>query len=489
MADDEGGEGPYRRLETIIENAPIVLFSIDADGTFVMSKGRGLEALGLQPGEVVGESVYDLYAGAEDVLDNVDRALEGEEFNGTVEVGDRVFDVWYQPTYEGDDFVRTTGVALDVTDRVKHEQRLERLNEASRQLSGAETPEEIAAVVVEIAEEVVEQPLTVVWAYDDEDERLRPLAATESAEVFEANGGELPGPVGPDTFEMDVFNGEESVHIEDYQTLDDPALPEVPLRTVLFLPLKPHGLLWVGFTETKEIDPSTRDIVEILARDAVAALDRADRERELARKNERLEEFARVVSHDLRNPLNLIHGHVTLARDAENILDHLDSIEGAVDRMNRLIENLLALAREGRIVGQSIPVELSSVASGAWDAVETVDADLEFDQEVRPIMADRDRLQQMLENLFRNAVEHGGESVTVTVGSLDGGFYIQDDGAGLPEGDPSQLFKIGHSSTDEGTGMGLAIVQEIANGHGWEIAATESPDGGARFEVTGVDVP
>jgi signal transduction histidine kinase len=74
--------------------------------------------------------------------------------------------------------------------------------------------------------------------------------------------------------------------------------------------------------------------------------------------------------------------------------------------------------------------------------------------------------------------------VTVTVESFDDGFAIQDDGPGI---DADRPFEHGHSGDDGGTGLGLAIVREIVEAHGWEIAVTEGDDGGARFEITGVE--
>ena len=487
--DTERRDEHYRQLEVIVENAPIVLFAFDSDGVFELSEGRSLESLGLEEGEVVGKSVFDVYADNDEVLAVAERALDGEEFGTTVELGDRVFDVWHRPTFDEDgELVRTTGVAVDVSERARHEDRLERLNGASRQLSTAESAEEIASVAVEIAEDVLDQPLTAVWAYDADDDGLRPLATTDSAEAFAEGDSGSVDPIPAGTFEMAVFKRGHSELVDDYQTLDDPAATETPLRTTLFVPLRSHGLLGVGFPEPTEIDDSTRDLVEILARDAVAAFDRAERERELARKNERLEEFARVISHDLRNPLNLIHGHATLARDAEDPSDHFDSIDRAVDRMDQLIENLLALAREGRVVGEPMPVDLSTVAASGWSAVDTKSAELVVTDDAPPIMADRERLQQLLENLFRNAVEHGGQDVTVRIGPTEDGFYIEDDGNGL-EDDSDKLFELGHSSTDGGTGIGLAIVREIAEAHGWSVTAGDSGEGGARFEFQAVAEP
>ncbi|MGQ4555618.1 ATP-binding protein [Halobellus sp. GM3] len=104
------------------------------------------------------------------------------------------------------------------------------------------------------------------------------------------------------------------------------------------------------------------------------------------------------------------------------------------------------------------------------------------------MLADSDRLQNLFENLFRNAVEHAGESATVRVGLLDGrGFYVEDDGAGIPTEERDRVFDLGHSTADRGTGYGLAIVKWIADAHGWEVSVTDGTEGGARFEFTDVE--
>jgi signal transduction histidine kinase len=88
-----------------------------------------------------------------------------------------------------------------------------------------------------------------------------------------------------------------------------------------------------------------------------------------------------------------------------------------------------------------------------------------------------------------DAVEHAGQAVTVTVGDLENGFYIEDDGPGIPKAEREAVFDPGHSTSEEGTGFGLAIVREIANAHGWSVRVTGGAAGGARFELTGPDDP
>ncbi len=207
---------------------------------------------------------------------------------------------------------------------------------------------------------------------------------------------------------------------------------------------------------------------------------------EIERKNERLSQFASVVSHDLRNPLNVAQGRVEMERgrrDSEN----LELAAGSLDRMERLIESVLTLAREGEDIGDLEPVTLAAVAEAAWQHVDAPAATLEVDTNGR-FDADEIRLQQLLENLFRNSVEHGGDDTTVSVGMLAGrdGFYVADDGSGVPADERESVFEFGHTNGD-GSGLGLTIVRTIAEAHGWEVSVTDADSGGARFEFTGVE--
>ena len=215
--------------------------------------------------------------------------------------------------------------------------------------------------------------------------------------------------------------------------------------------------------------------------------DRVERERELERRNDRLEELASVVSHDLRNPLNVAAGRVAWARE-ECDSPHIDDAAAALERMDGLIDDLLALAGHGRQDVDPVSMDIESFVDRCWANVATDDATLSVCVE-GTVRAEESRLGQVFENLFRNAVEHAADDrdgVTITVGSLPDGFYVADDGPGIPESDRERIFEAGYSTNRNGTGLGLAIVRDAVEAHGWELAVTESETGGARFEITGV---
>ena len=211
--------------------------------------------------------------------------------------------------------------------------------------------------------------------------------------------------------------------------------------------------------------------------------DRVERERKLRQQNERLDEFASVISHDLRNPLGVAQGRATLL--AEQIeSEHLDPVLRNLTRMEAIVEDTLTLARQGNTISETESINLTDLAGKCWATVGTNEATIEIVDETT-FQGDPDRLQHVFENLFRNAVEHGGSDVTVRVGvNGHGNIYVEDDGSGIPVEKREEVLEPGHSSARGGTGFGLTIIKRIVEAHGWELSITDGTDGGARFEIT-----
>ncbi|WP_336037333.1 sensor histidine kinase [Halobacterium yunchengense] len=209
-------------------------------------------------------------------------------------------------------------------------------------------------------------------------------------------------------------------------------------------------------------------------------------------------EVASVLSHDLRNPLDVAKAHLRAAEETGD-REHFDAVADAHDRMTEIIRDVLTLARGDAAVEPGEEVDLREVVADAWQSVDTQSAELNVAGELPVVSADAGRVRRLFENLFRNAVEHGrtarppaaaraaGEDaavVTVTVGALDEeGFYVADDGRGVPSGEREAVFAPGYTRTEDGTGLGLAIVERVVDAHGWDLELTASETGGARFEV------
>jgi PAS domain S-box-containing protein len=259
-----------------------------------------------------------------------------------------------------------------------------------------------------------------------------------------------------------------------------------------------YGGQFIEVRATPITDDSGRQIGWTLLLQDVS--ERVRRERDLEAQVEKLDRFASIVSHDLRNPINVARGYIQQTQ-ATGDLDNLDKSLDAVDRMDAIIEDVLALTRGGEEVTEPRPVSLQSLARETWGVVDTGAADLEVTDDTQ-IVADPDRLRRLLENLFRNSIEHGveptgddkpfaaGHTVTVGVHEDEGTSVtvsVADNGVGIPPDRHEQVFEDGY--TTGGTGLGLTIVEQIAGAHGWTVDLTDSPEGGASFELHGVGTP
>jgi PAS domain S-box-containing protein len=211
--------------------------------------------------------------------------------------------------------------------------------------------------------------------------------------------------------------------------------------------------------------------------------DRKLYQRDLTETNDRLEEFAGTVSHDLRNPLNVAAGNLGLAA-AEHDDDRIETARDAVARMNTLVEELLTLAKEGQTLGDRREVPYAAVVEKSYENVRAPESSLKVTGSV-PLSCDPARLTEAFENIVRNAVEHGGSGVALTAGVLaeEDGVFIEDDGPGIDPAEREAVFEKGHTTRQDGSGFGLAIVERIVDAHGWDVRVAEGTAGGARFEV------
>ncbi len=311
-------------------------------------------------------------------------------------------------------------------------------------------------------------------------------------------------------YEADELRGRsvlDFIHPDDHETVVTALQEELSnpdeMRTVEYRMCCADGsVVWIESRGRNLLDEPLIDGIVVNSRDIT---ERKRRERALHEQNARLDEFASVVSHDLRNPLNVVQGRTELARETGEAV-HFDAVERATTQMESFISDLLTLAREGKTVGETSTVEFGAVVREAWETVETDGATLLIATD-GTIEADATRLSELLANLFQNSVEHGSTSgrvpsdstrdtagtegpappLTVRAGLFPGGFYVEDDGSGIDSDHHDQLFERGFTTSASGTGFGLTIVDSIAAAHGWEARVTDAETGGARFVFDGVD--
>ena len=215
--------------------------------------------------------------------------------------------------------------------------------------------------------------------------------------------------------------------------------------------------------------------------------DRKEFERQLQEANARLEEFAAVITQDLRNPLTVARGWSEMA-ESKTASEPIGKIRDALDRMENIIEYTYTLARKGSNIGKLKTVNLQTVIRQSWHAVETEGATLEEEIECS-LRGDIDRLSQLFETLFENSISQATEPVRVRVGGLENGrgFFVANDGPKIPKEDRKHSVGSSHIGTPNESAYDIAAIKRIANAHGWHLRLTESELGGARIEFHGVE--
>ncbi|MFP4625230.1 MAG: ATP-binding protein [Natronomonas sp.] len=407
---------------------------------------------------------------------------------------------WYKGVLDQDAFflatAATTGGAFvgAVAGRYDVENRrktavVESLQQATAALDDATTVEAVCERTVTIANRVLEFHFAGVWLTEPDEHALTPVAiANPGAHNFDSPPTFRPG----ESLSWEAFEAGKLRVYDDVSSEPGAYNQESSVRGEIVVPLDEYGVLNIGSKTADGFREFDVTVARLLGTATTAALRRAEREeelrenqRELERQNERLEEFTSVVSHDLRNPLTVASGRLELVEERHDVDGQLTAVGDALKRMDELIEDLLALARQGESVGETEMVEIESVARAAWESVPTDHHQFEV-ADSTTVDADRSRLRQLFENLFRNAVEHGvvdDRTLTVRVGTLgdDLGFFVEDDGEGIPPERRDRIFDVTARSGE--SGFGLAIVRRIVDAHGWTLEATESDAKGARFEI------
>lgn len=246
--------------------------------------------------------------------------------------------------------------------------------------------------------------------------------------------------------------------------------------------------------------PKGRLDPELLARTVRYAVDRQRIRSERERAFQELDEFAHIVSHDLKAPLRGIHNLSKIIKEdlgpdaPAHIQEKLDKLSDRALRMSQMIDGVLAYSRRAHI--QEAPTEFP-IRALVEDIVDAIRPPKGFRVETSGLPtfhSDRLRLQEVLQNLIGNAVNHHDRPsegrIRVMGRELPDQyeFTVEDDGPGIPEHETGRLFDLFHAPSDrprpESTHVGLAIVKKIVESHGGTVKVEAASPHGAKFTFT-----
>ena len=454
----------------LVEESSDTVSIVDEDGVIRYVSPSVEDLLGFEPDELVGEGVHD-YQHPQDratIGGAIERVVTGDSDEETVEARARRADgswCWVEARVQDRlDDPDIDGILInsrDITERRKQDDQFQQLAQEYRTLLRT-VDDGIFFVDVETVDGEYEFTFERVSRGYEEQTGLTTdeMRGSTPEEVFgETVGGELREKYGR------CADAGEPISYQE----------EVPVET--------GARFWQTNLAPVVTDGTVRKIIGI-TRDITA---RVGREQRLEDQKQQLDEFAGVVSHDLRNPLSVAKGRLELLAD-EIDSEHVPPIRQSLDRMEELISDTLVLARQGEVIAEQTAVSVPVLLDDCWDGVETENATLDVEDDLT-VEGDEGRLRHVFENLLRNAVEHGGPTVAVRVGRVgDDGIYFEDTGPGIESDVGEEAFEAGYSSAEDGTGFGLTIVEQIAAAHGWSVGVSEGSDGGARFEFTGVEI-
>jgi PAS domain S-box-containing protein len=480
-------EESRKRLQLVLSHAPVLLFSFDRRGVLTHAEGKGHEGLGVPSGQLVGTSVFEIYRDVDWVIDNARRALGGEEVSVVGQVRETWFDVHYTPVRDASGQVdRVIGVATDVTERERAIHVLRHQQSVLRYV-------------------IANVPHAVFW----KDREGRFLGGNQNF-IHDTGVGSLENLVGKTDF--DVWSKPEEAEFfvkidrevmeqgRAFHDIEEPVLrADGTQRTLLTskVPIRDEsgnvtGLLGIY------VDITARKRLELELEKAKEAAENAARAKS---------EFLTVMSHELRTPLTLILGPLgsLLTSRASELPEHvradLERIHGNAVRLFQLVDDILdhQKVEAGQMPVDRQPLDVVACVAGLVEdarpaaRVRGLDLGFEAASGLGTLMLDGRKFEKIVANLLGNALKFtpsgGWVSVSLRRAEDDLELAVRDTGPGIPQDKLELIFQrfqqLDGSATrkHEGTGMGLAIVKELAELMGGHVAVRSEPGAGACFTV------
>ncbi|MEO0743498.1 MAG: response regulator [Bacteroidota bacterium] len=525
-------ETSQRRLRTVLDNIPMVLFATDAEGVVTLSDGSGLTKLGMTPGEIEGQNVFDLYAASETVADGLHRVLAGAPTQYTSEIGPLVYETYGVPTFDDEGAVNgMLGVGLDITDRAAAERNLQERADRSMLLydiaarDGLPYDDHIRYALAETT-----RMLGLDYSLVSRVEGVPgdPDALYTVDMSFARQGGAHPPGTQfslQDTYGRFVWDNDDTVatitHMGESEHREAACYAKFGLEAFIGITVsvgnRPYGTLSFSSTTPRPggFSEADRDLVQMLAQWIGVLVEQREAERILLDARDRAQAanraksaFLAAMSHEIRTPMNSVIGFAELL----GMTELTPQQHGYVDRIMRSGEHLLGLIEDlldfskieaGEMQLAQEPFALEPVVRGVLEALapqaagKQLDLAYDLDDTVPSrLVGDERRFQQVLINLVGNAIKFTEEGrVEVEVTTEDDGpdtrllIHVRDTGIGMDADVQARIFKaftqadLSTTRRFGGTGLGLAISGRLATLMHGTIQVASTPDVGSTFTL------
>ena len=478
-----------QRLKAIIHNAPLVLFIINKEGVFTFSDGKGLEKLGLQPGEVVGQSFRDIYKDYPNIIRNVDLALSGLSVQQNLYIGDIVFETQFTPVLDGRGNIESIiGVSTDISERVKSDQALVESEEKFRLLA---------------------ENLTGVIYMCKNDRKWTTIYMNES--IYKLVGYPKEQFYNEEISLADIYHPDDKDRV--YTEVNNSLSANLPFHLIYRIIHANGSIIWieeVGDAIRKNgkiqyLEGYMSDITNLKNTEEKLKNINVDLEKKVIERtvqfemiNKELSEFAYVVSHDLKAPLRGISQLAEwLIMDYAEALGKegfamIELMKGRVNRLENLINAILQYSRIGRQAVKDELVDINKVVKETIDLLSPpMNISIEVVTQLPEMMINKIRIGQVFQNLIGNAIKFMDKGIGyIQIGHEENGeellFYVIDNGPGIDKKYFDKIFQIFQTLTSrdekESTGVGLALVKKIVELYGGTIWIESEKDKGSTFK-------
>ncbi len=478
-------------FKSVVQNASAIIYIIDNEGIFQLSEGLGLEVLGLRPGQVIGQSVFEMYRDVPEITKTIRRALKGEIISNEVSINGLTFANRYTPRQNEQGAI--TGilcVSFDITSRKKLEEELGKLNQELEQHVNELRESELKF------RQIIQSSPMGIYVYE--------VNANSQLVLVDTN---------PAADTLTGIKNAELIGMTIDEAFPDQMKSEIPAH---YLRAALDGIPW--FTEDFNYDSGTiKGIFQIYAfqaghnRMAVMFLNITEskqieaaikqKNEELIKANAELDRFVYSASHDLRAPIASLLGLIGVARaekDMQAIGTLLDMQERTLLRLDEFISDIVRYSRNNRLDVEISQIDFKSLIEEIFEHLHFMEkfADIDRKIDISPDLkfsSDGKRISIILNNLISNAIKYADPDkenpfVEVRVERHQNGVTICviDNGQGIETKHLSKIFDMFFRATQRstGSGIGLYIVKEIVQKMSGSIEVESTPGRGSKFFIT-----